>query len=180
MPVGPLSLTDEVALELLHGIRRQTKADLGDAYRGNRSDEVLALMVEKLKRKGRKSGGGFYDYPAEGDKFLWPGLAGHFPVRADVNEFEQIKRRLIYVQCLEAARCLEENVLTDPRDGDVGSVLGWGFPAFRGGVISQIHSLGIGVFVEQCEELADAHGERFTPPRLLRDMAAGGRAFYEF
>jgi 3-hydroxyacyl-CoA dehydrogenase/enoyl-CoA hydratase/3-hydroxybutyryl-CoA epimerase len=179
MPVGPLALTDEVALELMYNIRRQTKADLGKGYSPNPSDGVLEKMVEQLGRKGRKSGGGFYDYPEDEPKRLWPGLAENFPAAAEQPPAGEVIRRLIYVQCVEAARCLEENVITDPRDGDVGSVLGWGFPAFRGGVISQIHTLGIARFVAECEEMTAKYGARFVPPAMLQRMAQEERTFYD-
>jgi 3-hydroxyacyl-CoA dehydrogenase/enoyl-CoA hydratase/3-hydroxybutyryl-CoA epimerase len=180
MPVGPLALADEVSIDLMAKVRRQTKADLGDRYEGNpRSDALIDLMVDKLGRIGKKAGKGFYDYPTDGGKKrLWPGLATHFPPAAEQPSVEEVKRRLLYVQSVETARCLEENVVTDPRDADVGAILGWGFPPFLGGTISQIHTVGIGRFVAECDRLAQRYGKRFAPPKLLRDMAAGGRAFY--
>ena len=89
-----------------------------------------------------------------------------------------MKRRLLYVQSLETARCLEEKVVLDPRDADVGAVLGWGFPPYLGGTVSQVDTIGVGRFVAECDRLAQRHGERFAPPRLLREMAAAGKAFY--
>jgi 3-hydroxyacyl-CoA dehydrogenase/enoyl-CoA hydratase/3-hydroxybutyryl-CoA epimerase len=180
MPVGPLALADEVSIDLMHKVRKQTRLDLGQDYKGNaKSEAVIELMVEKLGRIGKKAGKGFYDYPGQGGpKRLWPGLAEHFKPAAEQPGVEEVKQRLLYVQSLETARCLEERVVLDARDADVGAILGWGFPPFLGGPVSQMHTLGVERFVADCDRLAQKHGERFTPPRLLRDMAASGKLFY--
>ena len=177
-PVGPLALGDEVSLQLVHAIREQQRRDLGEAGEAKPGDGVLRRLVGELGRLGRKSGGGFYDYPKEGPKRLWPGLREICPPREPRPEVEEVKKRLLFVQSVDAARCLEEGVLSDPRDGDVGSLLGWGFPAWTGGAISFVDYVGAGAFVEECERLHAAHGERFAPPRSLREMAASGGAFY--
>ncbi len=178
MPVGPLAVADEVSLELVSKIRKQTRADLGDAYRGHPGDAVVDRMVDELGRLGKKAGKGFYDYPEGGRKRLWPDLAQHFPPAATQPDVEEVKKRLMFVQSVETARCMEEEVVTDPRHADVGAVFGWGFSPSRGGTISQIQSVGLPVFVSECDRLAQAYGPRFTPPKLLRDMAASGESFY--
>lgn len=178
MPVGPLALTDEVSSELIHKITRQTRADLGDAYVARPGEDVAARMVE-LGRLGRKAGLGYYDYPASGGKkALWPGLAQEFPLAAEQPDVAALIERLVTVQAVETARCLEERVLTTARDADVGAILGWGFPAFRGGPASYIHGVGVDAFVATCDRLAARHGARFAAPALLREMAAQGRSFY--
>jgi 3-hydroxyacyl-CoA dehydrogenase/enoyl-CoA hydratase/3-hydroxybutyryl-CoA epimerase len=177
MPVGPLALTDEVSAELIVKIDKQTQADLGAAYRA-RPGQQVAAKIAALGRIGKKAGQGFYDYPQGGKKLLWTGLAEHFPVAATQPPLDELVQRLIVVQSVETARCMQEGVLTTAREADVGSILGWGFPPFRGGTISQIHSTGIAQFVAQCERLAAQHGARFSPPQLLKDMAAKGEAFY--
>ena len=177
MPVGPLALTDEVSAELVVKIDRQTQADLGDAWRERPGQSVARKLVE-LGRIGKKAGRGFYDYPEGGKKSLWPGLAEQFPLAATQPPLAELVQRLLFVQSLEAARCMEEGVLTTARDADVGSVLGWGFPAYLGGTIGQIQGLGVQTFVAQCEPLAARHGARFAPPQLLLDMASRGEAFY--
>lgn len=178
MPVGPLALADEVSLELMHRVRSQTRKDLGDAYRADGSEPVLQLMVEKLGRIGKKAGKGFYDYPADGKKRLWADLAKHFPPRAEQPALADVIKRLVYIQSVETARCLEEKVVLDVRDADVGSIMGWGFPPSRGGTVSNIDTVGVQPFVAECDQLAQKHGARFSPPKLLRDMAAQGKAFY--
>ncbi|MCX7175005.1 MAG: 3-hydroxyacyl-CoA dehydrogenase family protein, partial [Proteobacteria bacterium] len=180
MPVGPLALTDEVSLELVYKVAKQTRADLGDAYPEPPSAPVVKLMIEQFGRMGRKVGKGFYDYPAEGGKRLWPGLAEHFPPRAEQPGVEEIVERLILIQSVESARCLAEKVLNRPQDADVGAILGWGYPPFRGGPIACIHTLGIVPFVTACERLAARCGPRFSPPAFLKEMAAKGESFYKY
>ncbi|HMM54802.1 MAG TPA: 3-hydroxyacyl-CoA dehydrogenase NAD-binding domain-containing protein [Candidatus Desulfobacillus sp.] len=178
MPLGPLALADEVSIELVHKIAKQARADLGDRYVERAADRVAALMVEKLDRLGKKGGQGFYDYPAGEKKRLWPGLAAHFPARATQPAAEAVIERLVLIQSLEATRCLEEGVLAAPADADVGALLGWGYPAFRGGPIGWIDTLGAARFVADCDRLAEQCGERFRPGERLRAMAASGERFF--
>jgi 3-hydroxyacyl-CoA dehydrogenase/enoyl-CoA hydratase/3-hydroxybutyryl-CoA epimerase len=208
--VGPLALADEVSIELVHKIAQQTRADLGAAYVERAADRVAAKMVAELGRLGRKSGAGFYDYPAEGPKHLWPGLGEHFKpgvpagtqsagadeapaqqggraknallAAADgdtaIPTVDEIIERLILVQSVETARCLEEKVMRAPIDADVGAILGWGYPPFRGGPIGWLHTLGVPAGVAALDRLAERHGARFAAPKILRDMAAKGERFY--
>ncbi len=181
MPVGPLSLNDEVALDLSWKIREQTKKDLGDKYKASAVDPIIEEMVVKLQRFGRKNGKGFYDYPADGKKRLWPGITDLVATKIaecpPALKAELIKR-ILYVQALETARCFEEGILTTARDADVGSILGWGYAPYTGGTASLIDGVGVKKFVEQCDALADKYGERFEPNALLREMAANGETFY--
>ena len=178
MPVGPLALADEVSIELVYKVAAQTKIDLGSAYVARAADGVATVMVEKLQRLGRKSGSGFYEYPSDGAKRLWPGLAEQFPVKAEQPSVESIIERLIMVQSVETVRCLEENVLRTAIDGDIGAILGWGYPPFRGGPLGALHSLGIKQAVADCERLAAANGPRFAAPKRLREMAEKGESFF--
>ncbi len=178
MPVAPLAMTDEVSIELSYHVQQQTKKDLGDKYDSMPSDDITEKMVAQLGRKGRKNGKGFYEYPAEGDKYLWPGLADLAPAAAEQPGVDELKKRLLYIQALETARCFEEKVLVDVRDADVGSILGWGFAPYTGGTLSYIDMIGVSEFVEECDALAQKYGPRFTPNALLRDMAASNDSFY--
>jgi 3-hydroxyacyl-CoA dehydrogenase/enoyl-CoA hydratase/3-hydroxybutyryl-CoA epimerase len=178
MPVGPLAVSDEVTLELQWKVTRQTEQDLGARYRRPVSYEVLQRMVVEQKRLGRRSGGGFYDYPAGLPKQLWPGLAQHWPPAAEQPSVTEVRERLLHIQALETARCVEEGVLTDPADGDLGSILGIGFPAWSGGALSYIDTIGIAVFVADCTRLARKHGPRFKPSRWLKRRAERGESFY--
>ena len=178
MPVGPLALADEVSLELVHKIARQTKADLVDKYIERAADKVAALMVEKLGRLGKKGGQGFYDYPANAKKRLWAGLAEHFPVKSEQPDLDQVIERLMLIQSIETIRCMEEGVLASPRDADVGAILGWGYPPFRGGPIGQIHTMGMAKFIAACDRLAEQCGDRFRPTDSLRKKFAEGSQFF--
>jgi 3-hydroxyacyl-CoA dehydrogenase/enoyl-CoA hydratase/3-hydroxybutyryl-CoA epimerase len=178
MPMAPLALSDEVALSLIHHITVQTAKDLGDKYRPTAADRLIAEMVERQNRPGRRAGKGFYDYPADGPKRLWPGLAQLAPPAATQPSLDEVKTRYLAIQALEAARCLEENVVTDPADADVGAILGWGFAPWTGGPLSYIDMLSTGRFVELCDRLAQQHGERFVPNAMLRDLARRGATIY--
>ena len=172
MPGGPLAVADEVSLDLIGRVRLQTQADLGDRYRPNATDEVLRIMIEEQGRHGRKSRQGFYDYRESGRKRLWPGLEQCFPRRSESDAAELV-RRFLWVQSLETVRCLEEGVLLDRRDADVGSVLGWSFCPALGGTIGHIETVGREKFLADAERLERAYGERFAPPQLLRTLDFG-------
>src|SRR6267154_2127872 len=180
MPVGPLALNDEVAVDLAWKILKATEADLGAKAIDPRQKKLLEEMVEKRGRYGRKNGKGFYDYPASGPKRLWPGLAELQPKKLDPDKIDvqELKDRLLAMQALETARCFEEKVLTDVREADVGSILGFGFAPFTGGTLSYIDMMGTKRFVALCERLAAKHGPRFAPSRLLVDMAVRNESFY--
>jgi len=180
MPVGPLSLNDEVAVDLAWKILKATEADLGAAAIDARQKTLLEEMVDKRGRFGRKNGKGFYDYPQSGPKRLWPGLADLQPTRQDPDriDVQELKHRLLAIQALETARCFEENVLTDVREADVGSILGFGYAPFSGGTLSYIDMMGTKKFVELCQRLEQKYGARFAPNKLLLDMAAKGESFY--
>jgi 3-hydroxyacyl-CoA dehydrogenase/enoyl-CoA hydratase/3-hydroxybutyryl-CoA epimerase len=138
-------------------------------------------MVEKRGRFGRKNGKGFYDYPQNGPKRLWPGLADLQPQQLDPDTIDVagLERRLLAIQALESARCIEEHVVTDVREADVGSILGFGFAPFTGGTISYIDGMGTTAFVDLCNRLAKTCGDRFKPCNLLIDMAKRGDTFYQ-
>jgi 3-hydroxyacyl-CoA dehydrogenase/enoyl-CoA hydratase/3-hydroxybutyryl-CoA epimerase len=180
MPVGPLSLNDEIALDLAWKIHTATKKDLGEAAVDPTQERVLQFMVEQEGRLGRKNGKGFYDYPAVGKKSLWPGLSAlaENTLDPDAIDVEELKQRFLVVQAAEAARTLFEGVVTDPREADVGSILGFGFAPFTGGTLSYIDGLGAKAFVAICDALTRKYGERFTPPPQLREMAEKGESFY--
>ncbi|HVZ29023.1 MAG TPA: 3-hydroxyacyl-CoA dehydrogenase NAD-binding domain-containing protein [Asticcacaulis sp.] len=182
MPRGPLEMMDDVALDLLTKITSETAKAEGAAYKPIPGEKEVAKMVAD-GRLGRKNGKGFYDYPADksSPKSLWQGAKDMFPVtmaEADPAQVEELKKRLLYTQAVTAARCFEEGVISDPREADVGSILGWGFAPWSGGIVSLIDAIGTAKFVEELDRMTKLYGERFAPPQLLRDMAAKSETFY--
>jgi 3-hydroxyacyl-CoA dehydrogenase/enoyl-CoA hydratase/3-hydroxybutyryl-CoA epimerase len=179
MPVGPLAVIDETSMSLSVAVMEQTKADLeaeGKKYTPQPGQEVIQRMVKEFKRPGRAGGGGFYEYPKEGKKFLWPELAKHFGKKNAAWDFEELKERLLYRQAIETARCLEEGVLEHVHDGNIGSIFGIGFPAWAGGALQYVNHVGTKKFVKRADELAKKIGPRFAPPKLLRELAAKGKS----
>ncbi len=178
MPLGPLQLVDETSIDLGVKIAKATKAAMGDAYPDGAVDEVLFWMADE-GRLGRKSNAGFYSYDEKGKRgLLWEGLEAKYPVSDDQPELTEVQHRLLFAQVLEAVRALEEGVLEDIREGDVGAILGWGFAPWSGGPFSWLDILGAGKAVEICDSLTAECGARFTTPDLLRDLADKGETFY--
>jgi 3-hydroxyacyl-CoA dehydrogenase/enoyl-CoA hydratase/3-hydroxybutyryl-CoA epimerase len=180
MPVGPLALNDEVAIDLSLKILKATVADLGEKAVDPRHMDLVSRLVEKEGRFGRKSSKGFYDYPPKPvKKTLWPDLKTLYPQkRADAVDVSVLKQRFLVTIALEAARTVEEGIVTDPREADVGSILGFGFAPYTGGALSYIDGMGAKTFVGLCETLAASYGEHFRPTALLKDMATKGETFY--
>jgi 3-hydroxyacyl-CoA dehydrogenase / enoyl-CoA hydratase / 3-hydroxybutyryl-CoA epimerase len=184
MPVGPLSLNDETALDLGLKIVRAAEADLGKRAINPEQKRLLEEMVEKRGRLGRKNGKGFYDYPQGQPKKLWPGLSELLPRKLTREEIEaidvnELKQRFLVVQAVEAARTFEEKVVTDVREADVGSILGFGFAPWSGGTLSYIDMMGTKAFVDLCKKFEKKYGARFAPPKLLVDMAKKNETFYQ-
>ncbi|KPP92529.1 MAG: multifunctional 3-hydroxyacyl-CoA dehydrogenase / enoyl-CoA hydratase / 3-hydroxybutyryl-CoA epimera [Rhodobacteraceae bacterium HLUCCA08] len=177
MPLGPLQLVDETSIDLGVKIARATKAAMGDAY-DDAVDPILFWMAEQ-DRLGRKAKAGFYAYDDTGKRQgLWDGLAGKFPPAADQPDLIEVQHRLLFAQVLEAVRALEDGVLTDIREGDVGAILGWGFAPWSGGPFGWLDMLGADYAAARCDALAAVHGTRFACPALLREMAEAGQSFY--
>ena len=178
MPVGPLAVHDEVALDLsLKVMTESVNAGV------TRADEPTYLMVQKMNelgRIGKKAKAGFYDYSTDdagkSQKTLWPGLAELYPVSENQPDVDEVKTRLLYRQAIEAVRCFDENVVRTKLDGDLGSILAWGFPAYTGGALSFVDFVGAGTFVQTLDRLADQYGERFRPTTKLRERAGVGVA----
>lgn len=180
MPVGPLTLNDAVAIDLSQKVIKQTVADMGETTVDPRHVELINKLVDDHGRVGKKAGKGFYDYPPKPAKAkLWPGLKEMYPQRAveDVS-VQDLKDRYLYTIALEAARTVEEGVITDIREADVGAILGFGFAPYTGGPLSFIDETGLETFCRRAEELASTYGSHFEPPALVREMASKGETFY--
>ncbi|MFY0311766.1 3-hydroxyacyl-CoA dehydrogenase NAD-binding domain-containing protein [Leisingera sp. D0M16] len=177
-PVGPVQLTDETSIDLGAKIARATKAAMGDAYPESPADDLIFWMEEQ-GRLGRKSNAGFFEYDDKGKRVeYWKGLQEKFPLAAEQPDLIEVQERLMFAQVLEAVRALEEGVLMDIREGDVGAILAWGFAPWSGGPLSWLDILGTPYAAERCDSLAEKFGERFTCPALLREMAEKGQSFY--
>ncbi|PHQ84436.1 MAG: 3-hydroxyacyl-CoA dehydrogenase [Thalassobium sp.] len=178
MPLGPLQLTDETSIDLGVKIAKATKAAMGADYPNDEVDEVLFWMADE-GRLGRKANAGFYAYDDKGKRGdLWDGLAAKYPQAADQPDLTEVQHRLLFAQVLEAVRALEEGVLEDIREGDVGAILGWGFAPWSGGPFSWLDMLGAPYAADRCDDLTASYGDRFATPDLLRDLASKGQTFY--
>jgi 3-hydroxyacyl-CoA dehydrogenase/enoyl-CoA hydratase/3-hydroxybutyryl-CoA epimerase len=180
MPVGPLAISDEVSLSLMSHIRQQTAKDLqaeGKALVEHPAYAVIDLLLSEYKRAGKAAGGGFYEYPAGGQKQLWPELKTRFEKADGQISPKDVRDRLLFVQAIETVRCVEEGVLTSTADANVGSIFGIGFAAWTGGALQFINQYGVKDFVARAQYLAGQYGERFAPPALLLEKAAKGEAF---
>ena len=178
-PVGPLAVTDEVSLTLIEKIRRQTTEDcLAEAVHApvHPADKVIDRMLA-MGRTGKLLGAGFYDYPATAKKSLWSGLKTAFYQETQQISLDLIQKRLLTIMALESIKCLQEGVLTSSHDANIGSIFGFGFPAWTGGVVQYIHYIGVKEFLSQACQLSDAYGKRFTPPQLLLEKAQNNQRF---
>ncbi len=179
-PVGPLAVIDEINIGLAAHIRDQTWRDLkteGKELPTGPWDQVIDFMTKEARRTGRAGGGGFYEYPDDGNKFLWPDLEKHFPVVKNPLSQEEMIDRFHFSQVVETIRCYEESVLTSVADANIGSIFGWGFPSFKGGTLQFVNDYGVATFRDRAQELAKKYGGRFAPPKLLLEMAEKGQTF---
>ena len=179
MPVGPLAVHDEVTLTLSVHVYESDPTPEKQPQQ-QRFYKLLKDLVDKHGRKGKKYGAGFYDYPQGGKKKLWSGLSDLYNPNVDALDKETIAKRIMHRQALESYRCLDEGVLNSVADGDIGSVLGWGFPIYTGGALSYIDFVGMNQFIADCDEFKGRFGERWTVPDSLRNLAASGKSIFEF
>ncbi|WP_413500946.1 3-hydroxyacyl-CoA dehydrogenase NAD-binding domain-containing protein [Psychrobacter maritimus] len=182
MPMPPLALQDEVSLSLSLHVMQQAKKAMeaeGKTYTPHPATAVVEKMVKELGREGKKVSKGFYDYPENGEKHLWPELTDLYPTTDEQPSQQDLVDRLLYVQANETAKCYEENVVRTVADANIGSIFGWGFAPNQGGTLQFINSVGVDKFVERSRELAKKHGERFAPAQILVDMAEKGEEFVD-
>lgn len=181
-PVGPLAAIDEISQQTAYNNGRQTRADVedqGGIWEDNAASRILERMVNEFDRRGRVHGRGYYDYPEGGKKHIWPGLKDAFaPDGYRELPFQDIQDRLVFCQCIEAVRAMEEGVIESVGDGNIGSIMGIGFPAHTGGVFQAINAYGVAEFTHRATQLAEQYGDDFVPPKLLLDMAEQGKEFH--
>ncbi|MEM7729208.1 MAG: 3-hydroxyacyl-CoA dehydrogenase NAD-binding domain-containing protein [Pseudomonadota bacterium] len=179
LPIGPLGVQDETTLKLGYDVIQSTKKELGDAYKSSGTEEFYELMVNELGRSGRRFGKGLYNYDESGKRLdLWKGVTDHYPLADEQPSQEQVQQRLMYAQLIPTARTFADGVVPDPQSADLGAIFGWGFPAWTGGPMSYIDTIGIDTFVATADMLAQRHGERFNVPQKFRDMAEAGETLY--
>jgi 3-hydroxyacyl-CoA dehydrogenase/enoyl-CoA hydratase/3-hydroxybutyryl-CoA epimerase len=177
-PVGPVQLGDETSIDLAVRIMKATKAAMGNEYPASEADNLIVWMEEQ-GRLGRKSKAGYFDYDETGKRIgYWQGIHDKYPLAKTQPDLIEVQERLMFAQVLEAVRALEEGVLEDIREGDVGAILGWGFAPWSGGPFSWLDILGTEYAAERCDQLTAKFGDRFACPALLREMAAKGQTFY--
>ena len=182
MPMPPLALQDEVTLSLVRHITEQNNRDMeaeGKPVIIHPSYEVIKTVGEEHGREGKRFGKGFYEYPENGEKYLWPELTNLFPPKADQPSQQDLVDRLMFIQANESAKCYEENVVRSVSDTNVGSIFGWGFAPQHGGTLQFINAMGAKKFVERSRELAATYGERFTPAKIVVEMAEKGEEFVD-
>lgn len=182
MPMPPLALQDEVSLDLVMHITEQTKKDLaaeGIDMPDHPSMSVLNVVGREHERLGKKVGKGFYDYPENGEKHLWPELTNLFPPKDEQPSQQDLVDRMMFIQANESAKCYQENVVRSVADTNVGSIFGWGFAPQHGGTLQFINAMGAKKFVERSRELAAQYGERFAPAQIVVDMAERGEEFVD-
>lgn len=178
MPVGPLAVHDEVSLTLSVHIFESDPSEKTEGEK--RTYDIVKNLVENHNRTGKRDGAGFYDYPKGGQKKLWEGLKEIFPPKPGELKEAIVKKRLLHRQALESYRCLDEGVLRSTTDGDIGSILGWGFPIFTGGALSYIDYVGMDQFIADCDEFKTAYGEHWDIPQSLRQLASEGKSIHSF
>ena len=177
-PAPPLAMLDEVTLTLPQKIRDAARAagDSAGAFDDHPGMAVTDRLVDEFGRKGKAAGAGFYDYPADGPKRLWPGLWEQFGGQTDVPLID-LQERMLFAMALETVKCLDEGVLRSVPDANIGSIFGIGFPPLHGGALQYVNAYGLSAFAERARELAAAYGSRFEPPALLDRLAAAGENF---
>ena len=174
MPKGGLALVDEFSTTLILEFERQAAAHYGERYQQHPAVRILQNMQNEVGRSGQKALKGFYEYDSKGNKTeLWKGISEHYPTtQPDFNKAEMIER-LLFAQIIEAVWCLQEGIIQTESEANLGSVFGWGFPSFHGGVLQYINAYGLELFIEKCTYYEQLHGPRFKVPRYLKKKLVG-------
>ncbi len=167
MSKGVLALADEVSLEIVVKYEEQAAELYGSKYVQHPAVSVCRKMIDELERLGSRKGGGFYEY-SEGKSSLWLALTEHFPNTKTSYDRKKLIERLLFAQVIEAVWCLQEKVIGTIAEANLGSVLGWGFPAFKGGALQYIDDYGLQKFVDRCKVFEERYGQRFSVPPLLK------------
>lgn len=178
MPKGALAFADDLSMKMLLRYEEQAATNYGPKYIQHPAVSVLHKMIEDIGRQGKSQKAGFYDYKSGKKRRLWVGLNDHFPTSKKDYKREEIIERFMFAQVIEAVWCLQEKIIQSIPEANLGSVHGWGFPSFKGGVLQYIDDYGVKEFVEKCELFEKAHGPRFKVPKLLKNKAEKGEGFF--
>ncbi|MCB0707023.1 MAG: enoyl-CoA hydratase/isomerase family protein [Saprospiraceae bacterium] len=170
MPVGPLELADEISLKLVLKYENQSAEHYGPRYIQHPAVPLLERMIHEFDRPGGNGKNGFYETQEDGSKRLWQEFIHHFPNTNTAIPKAEIMERFLFAQALEAVWCLQEKVIRSVPETNLGSLYGWGFPAFQGGVIQYIHSYGKADFISRCAEFKSKYGPRFQVPAKLQKL----------
>ncbi len=179
MVVGPLQVFDEVTLSLVRHAMQAAVQYVGDKPDYAPGVALLEKLVDEHGRHGRAAGKGFYDYEGGKRRGFWSGLKELTPPAPEASGADLLGKRMLLMQCVEAVQCVEEGVIKLPRDAEVGGIFGIGFAPNTGGPLSYLDRMGLTEAVNLLEQFALKYGARYTPPALLKKMAAAGETFFE-
>jgi 3-hydroxyacyl-CoA dehydrogenase/enoyl-CoA hydratase/3-hydroxybutyryl-CoA epimerase len=170
MPKGALELADEMGLNMVLRYENQAAEHYGAKYIQHPAVAVLRKMLEDFQRPGKQKRAGFYDYANGERQGLWAALKDHFSIDEIAVDHQELQDRFLFAQVLEAVWCMQEKVIASIPAANIGSIYGWGFPAFKGGVLQYVHDFGIEDFVERCKAFKETHGQRFSLPKKFRKI----------
>ena len=179
-PVGPLAVIDEISIGLAAHIRDESLKELkkdGKKISIEPWDKVIDFMTKEVNRTGRAGAGGFYEYPTNETKHLWPDLHKYFPLSNNPLSQQEMIDRFYFSQAIETVRCYEEGVLNSVAEANIGSIFGWGFPLFKGGTLQFINDYGLKSFRDRAKDLSKKYGKRFFPPKLIDQKIEEGQDF---
>jgi len=172
MTRSPLALADSLSLNLVLNYEKQAAKHYGPKYIPHPSVSAIHKMIDEADRPGRPTQRGFYEYgetDAERQR-IWTNLESVFPITQVVFDFNEPKERLLIVQVLEVLWCLHEGVIQSVAEANLGSIYGWGFPAFKGGAIQYINDYGKEAFIARCAHYEEQHGPRFQVPKIIHEL----------
>jgi 3-hydroxyacyl-CoA dehydrogenase / enoyl-CoA hydratase / 3-hydroxybutyryl-CoA epimerase len=177
MPKGSLAFADDLSMKMMLSYENQAATNYGPKYIQHPAVDVLHKMIEEIGRQGKSQKAGFYNYGNGENRRLWNGLKDYFPPLKTDYDKEEIIERFMFAQVIEAVWCLQEKIIQSVPEANLGSIYGWGFPAFKGGVLQYINDYGIVAFVERCELFEKTHGPRFKVPKLLKEKSERNEVF---
>jgi 3-hydroxyacyl-CoA dehydrogenase / enoyl-CoA hydratase / 3-hydroxybutyryl-CoA epimerase len=183
-PAPVLQLSDELNMKLMRKIRnaaRDAASASSSGWDAHPAEQVIDRMLDEFERPGRLEGKGFYEYEDGKRTRLWPGLREAFPVQGDPSQIslKDLEERMLFIESLEAIKCLDEGVIESVADANIGSIMGIGFPGWTGGVLQYINGYegGLAGFVARARELVERYGDRFEPPASLVEKAERGEIY---